>query len=370
MSLKADLLHKHLRTWKDKLFQDPVRAENDKAQRAERVAYYQDKTADKIRALSEDEFYKFIAKLWAMLIWGNKKYVVDKLIQEHGFKKVKDELAELVWGDKQIDQRWDRFRSAIKGMGPAMISEILCYSHPDDYIIWNRRAYVGLRYLGLDDLPRYNYQLTGKRYRDLCDAAKKISREMQREGIADANLLTVDYFIWDELQVEENLSQIHKKTSGVDAQETEETTKPEALGDFLHNEVRDKVSEIGLWLGLTAKTEVKVADGSKVDAVWEATIGNMGRVIYVFEVQTKGSIDSLILNLLKSLNNPAVQGVVAISDTAQIERIRKHAAGVSQLRDKLKYWDYKEVLQVHEALESVNESINSLGLVPQGFLSF
>ena len=104
-----------------------------------------------------------------------------------------------------------------------------------------------------------------------------------------------------------------------------------------------------------------------MDTIWEATIGNMGRVIYVFEVQTKGSIDSLILNLLKSMNNPAVQGIVAVTDTAQIETIKKHAAGVSGLSAKLKYWDYKEVLQVHEALESVNEAINALGLVPQGF---
>lgn len=81
------------------------------------------------------------------------------------------------------------------------------------------------------------------------------------------------------------------------------------------------------------------------------------------------TIDSLILNLLKSLNNPEVQGVVAVSDSEQLEKIRKHAAGVPQLREKLKYWNYLEVLQVHEALESVNESINKLGLVPEGFKS-
>jgi hypothetical protein len=46
--------------------------------------------------------------------------------------------------------------------------------------------------------------------------------------------------------------------------------------------------------------ESKVADGAVVDDVWEVTIGNMRRVIYVFEVQTAGSIDSLVLNLIKS----------------------------------------------------------------------
>ena len=101
--------------------------------------------------------------------------------------------------------------------------------------------------------------------------------------------------------------------------------------------------------------------------MWEATIGNMGRVIYVFEVQTKGSVDSLMLNLLKSLNNPAVQGVVAVSDSKQLEKIRDHATDVRDLRDKLRYWDYEDILKVHESLEYVNATINNLGLVPQGF---
>jgi hypothetical protein len=71
--------------------------------------------------------------------------------------------------------------------------------------------------------------------------------------------------------------------------------------------------------------------------------------------------------LFKSLNNPAVQGVVAVSDRDQLEKIKAHVMGVSGLRDKLKYWDYEEVLRVHENLEYVNDRINTLGLVPQGF---
>jgi hypothetical protein len=371
MSLDIELLRKQIGGWKAKLAQDPQRTALDKQERANRVAYYQAQTPDKIRHFDEDEFYEYISKLWAMLIWGNKKYVVDKLIKDNGFEAVKNELAELVWGSPPVEKRWDHFHSAIKGMGPAMISEILCYSSPDKYMLWNRRAYVGLRYLGIDDLPRYNYQVTGTRYRALCDTAKAISQIIRDEGISDADLLTLDFFIWDRLQVEENLSQmhqIHKKVEVVDADGIEQIA-PETVPEFLHDEVRDKLEQIGVWLGFTAQTEVKVADGAVVDTVWESSIGNLGRVIYVFEVQTGGSIDSLILNLLKSLNNPAVQGIVAVSDSMQIGKIRKEVAGLAQLREKLKYWNYAEVLSVHEALESVNESINSLGLVPQSLLS-
>lgn len=74
-----------------------------------------------------------------------------------------------------------------------------------------------------------------------------------------------------------------------------------------------------------------------------------------------------MINLLKALNNPAVQGVVAVSDAEQLATIKKQAALVGDLHKKLRYWDYNEVLQIHEALQMVNESINSLGLVPEGF---
>ncbi len=114
-------------------------------------------------------------------------------------------------------------------------------------------------------------------------------------GFEDTSLLSVDYFIWEELQVVDKLSNIHKKV--VKEIPVKDLTKEESK--FVHNEVRDAMRDIGEWLGFKAEIEKKVADGSVVDTVWESKIGNMGRVMYVFEVQTKGSIDSLILISLK-----------------------------------------------------------------------
>ena len=67
-------------------------------------------------------------------------------------------------------------------------------------------------------------------------------------------MLSAFRFIRDALQVEENLSQIHKKAVAIDAEETEEIAKeeteeiakPEAVKEFLHDEVRDKLEQIGL----------------------------------------------------------------------------------------------------------------------------
>jgi hypothetical protein len=364
--METALLKKHISKYIHSINSDKNAYEQDREERADRSKYYQGWTPDKIESMTEEQMYEFISKLWAMLIWGNKKYVVDKLIADNSFEGFKQEISKLLWDKDPIEKRWDRFRLKIKGMGPAMMSEILCHVHPEQCMLWNRRAYVGFSYLGVDNLPKYDYQITGKKYKELSETAKLIAAELVAQGIKDASLLAVDYFIWHELQVEKNLSQIHKKDS-IKNQPPDITTTDSKTSEFIHNEIRDKLADIGQWLGFQSNTEIKVAEGSKVDTIWEATIGNMGRIIYVFEVQTKGSIDSLLMNLLKSLNNPAVQGIVAVTDSAQIETIRKHSSGVSELATKLKFWDYKEVLQVHEALESVNESINRLGLVPERF---
>jgi hypothetical protein len=360
-------LQVHVKDYVAKLSHPTPQMAETMKERAERVQYFQGWTAERLQEMSAEELLEYLSRLWAMLIWGNKAYVIDKLIADNGLAVVRNELARLIWSEGAIEQRWDRFRKSIKGVGPAMMSELLAHVHPDRYLLWNRRAYVGLEYLGAQGLPRYNYQVTGAKYASLCVIGGEIVAALAHAGIGNANFLDADYFIWEELQVQENLSQIGKSTSSEKMAIEVEKADP-VTAQFIHDEVKEKLADIGQWLGFVTKTEIKVADGSVVDTVWESTIGNMGRVIYVFEVQTKGSIDSLLMNLLKALNNPAVQGIVAVTDAGQIEKIRKHAAGVAVLREKLRYWDYTEVLTTHEALSQVNESINKLGLVPQGLL--
>lgn len=360
--MNKQLLQKHIKSFMANSMKPEFGLDQFNEDRKERVNYYQSWTQDRIIEMSEENFYEYVSKLWAMLIWGNKQYYIDKIKNDNGFQYLKKQLANLLWGEDSIIIKWDSFRSKTKGMGPAMISELLCHVHPVKYSIWNRRAFVGLSYLGVTELPRYSYQLTGKVYADLSSIIQEIVEELKIAGIKNANLLTADYFIWEELQVEDNLTEALKA-----AKKDIPLVEDEKASDFIHNDVRDAIADIGNWLGLKASTEIKVADGSKVDVVWESTIGNMGRVIYVFEVQTKGSKDSLIINLFKALNNPAVQGVVAVSDSKQLDIIKQHAANVGDLGKKLKYWDYKNVLQVRESLEFVYQSINELELVPVGF---
>jgi hypothetical protein len=317
------------------------------------IRIYQNWTQQRLVGLDRDTLFEYLSPLWALIMWGDKRKKTDQYVDDNGIESLRRHLSDLVWGKDSIEERWDRCRKELKGIGPGIMSELLCKTHPEQFAIWNSRTQTGLTNLGIPDIPRHSHQVSGANYRRICEISKEIRIALKEAGAEDSTLLTVDYFLWDELQDEPS-----------EPSKPKPVPKAESAGkEFLHNDIRDKIRDIGQWLGFEASIERKIAAGSQVDAIWESTIGNLGRIIYVFEVQTKGSIDSLLINLQKSLNHPAVQGVVAVSDHEQIDKIRNHARALKDLRG-MKFWNYEEVIKIHENLESVNSSINNLGLVP------
>lgn len=329
-------------------------------ERNERMKYYQSWTKERILKMTEDEFTQYIGKLWSMIVWGNKKYIADKIIETNGFDNVKNMLIELLYGTSNIEKRWDMFYKNIKHIGPSSMSELLSYINPDEYVICNKVTCECFKYLGVEKVPVHNYQYTGKNYKNLCDIGKEIKQEMIKEEVNNVNLLIVDYMFWDIIYP---LSKKEKNEATIDDTQIEKDEK-----QFIHNDIINQIVEIGQWLGFESESEVKIADGAVVDAIWQAQIGNMGKVIYAFEVQTHGSIDSLLLNLQKATNNYAVQAIVAVSDEKQIEKIKRESKGIRDIETKLKTWNYTEVIEMHDCLERSNEIINKLGLVPDSFI--
>ena len=266
-----------------------------------------------------------------------------------------------MYGTNDIESRWDTFLKSVKGMGPATISELLTYANPQEYAIFNRTTILSYSYLEISDMPKYNYQYTGKKYVEVCKVAKKISLELQKSGATDYDFLAVDYFLWDEV-----LPLTEKKLSEVVNVSVSPKSEDKNNSKSLHDEIKEKLVAIGELLGFDSRSEVKIATGAVVDAIWEAKIGNMGKAIYVFEVQSKGSIDSLILNLKKAQSNAAVQAVVAVADEEQLAKIISESMGVIDEKS-LRTWDSEDVLAVYDSLVRAHESINKLALVPESF---
>lgn len=331
------------------------------AERNERKMFYQAVTKDKLLAMSQEQFSEYISKLWSMLIWGNKQYVVEKLIADNGFDNLKKKLADFLYGTADIVKRWDAFMKDVKGIGAATMSELLTYVDPEEYVIFNKTTILCFGYLDVPDMPKYNYQYTGKKYAEVCRIAKEISKVLSKAQAADTDLLAVDYFLWDEI-----LPLAEKKVSDGPKEELPAKNISKTESKSLHDEIKEKLVAIGELLGFESRSEVKITAGAVVDAVWEAKIGNMGKAIYVFEVQSKGSVDSLILNLKKAQSNAAVQAVVAVADEEQLAKIIRESKGVID-EDSLRTWDSEDVLAVYDSLARAHESINKLALVPESF---
>ena len=94
-------------------------------------------TKERLQNLTEEEFFNLIAPLWAMSMWGNKKYYLDNVIESNGMALIRKQLANLFYGKATIGSRWDEFRENIKGLGPAIISELLNKFNPDEYILYH-----------------------------------------------------------------------------------------------------------------------------------------------------------------------------------------------------------------------------------------
>jgi hypothetical protein len=64
--------------------------------------------SDKINTLTENEFREIWKTLWASGFFGNKDWYIDnKLIRPNGLEKIKQELKNLLYGEGEIDARYD-----------------------------------------------------------------------------------------------------------------------------------------------------------------------------------------------------------------------------------------------------------------------
>lgn len=310
------------------------------------LSYFQKILPERVSELSEADVYDIITNLWASELWSNKQYLAQKIISDNGIEKLREELKLLLDTSNSVENRYEHFLGQIKGLGPASLTEMLCYIQPENCGIWNKKARQALRILGLDTYVDPNkYRISADEYQTFNQVLQAISKELKSEGIQDVDLLLVDFFLFEII--------------------SQKITEPPPE-TFDHDEVRDQIERIGMMLGFDTDTEVAVAHGAQVDVVWRARIANLGMVTYVFEVHKSGSIDSLLLNLQKAKNSPTVQKVIAVSDQAQLEKIKHESEGLPEdFRRSIAFWPVFEVQRVEDNLQQVVEAINSLGLMQE-----
>ncbi|MCL5036868.1 MAG: hypothetical protein M1269_07115 [Chloroflexi bacterium] len=330
-----------------------AQSKKDLEERAEKEKYFRSIDRRWLENLDENKVEELIRILWASLIWGDKRYLTTKIIADNGLDKLRTELIQLFYGKEPPEKRYERFLKNVSMRPTGSVTEILCFHEPGKCGIWNDKARKALGLLDFSEtLPLNKYKISAQEYSRFNQAIKEIADEVKKPGGKNMNLLDVDYFlwkVWDEGSIED--------TPVIEGKEE----------SFDHDEIRDHIWRIGGWLGFDAETEKQVAYGAKVDVLWHASIGKLGVVKYVFEVQKGGSIDSLILNLQKAKNNPTVQRVVAVSDQKQLDKIQKEAEGIRDLKEHLAFWPVSDVEKVYERLAEVEELMKRLELVKDEF---
>ncbi|MBI2126292.1 MAG: EVE domain-containing protein [Thaumarchaeota archaeon] len=144
----------------------------------------------------------------------------------------------------------------------------------------------------------------------------------------------------------------------------EEKEEPEAPE---HDEIVAKLVRIGQSMGFEASTDREdtyIAKGAIVDAVWTAKVANLGKIKYVFEVQKGGSIDSLLLNLLKAKNDPAVRRLVAVSEKKQIESIIRESSELPEdFRKLFVTIDFNEIEHISQLFDNLNQFNQKMGFL-------
>ncbi|MEM0506985.1 MAG: hypothetical protein QXW58_07000 [Thermosphaera sp.] len=299
---------------------------------------------DNIDNLTEEDIAEVIAELWANAGWTNKQYIVERVLRNNKLEDLKQAFKKLLWSEEPLGDRFDEFFKKVKNIGLAAATEIACFTKPDEFFIWNERCREGLRALGLDKVvPVNKYRLRGQEYEKVVELGKRLSRLMSKEGVGQ-NLIDVDIFLY-------SLITGQLKTTLV-----QPIQRIEEDYDFDHDEIVEKLVEIGNSLGFEAEEEVLISSGARVDVVWRANIGVLSSVEFVFEVHKSGSLDSAVLNLLRAKGRPTVQRLIIVSNTKGINVFKKEISSLpEEFRKIVAYLEAKEVLEASSLIRRINE---------------
>jgi len=148
--------------------------------------------------LTKREFSSIIKSLWASNIWSNKDWLVEKILDENGgIENIRNALKELLYGSGSIRDRYNSFTKKIKRIGPSTLTEIMAFTDPQKYCIWNEKPKAVLPFLKMDKFlpPRvFKYQIRGEEYEKCIEVLSKI-KESLRVILPKPDFIDVDFFL-------------------------------------------------------------------------------------------------------------------------------------------------------------------------------
>ena len=357
-----------------KAFLKTKEAQEWQKDREDRAALFERLLAkDKIESLTEKDFGIIISKLWASQIWGNKEYLVNKILKDNGLPKIKAELKELLYGSQPLDKRYDRFKMSIKGLGPSSITEILLFVSPTEYCLWNEKPINVLPFLKMKTLLPdrvYKYPIKGHEYGKCNQVLQLVRDELSIRGIPKPDFVDVDFFMayifYNVMPEEEEVEkEIEKEVVMV---------KGKLDKISLHEDAEGVLLELGILLGFdtfvckrdSAKLFMNKALGDiatlkeippftyqrlldtvrEIDVIWFRE----GYPQYCFEVEHSTDVRSGLLRefqIRKATN--AKFFIIAPKETYSRFKGETNKDPFYQIRDRYVFKSYKELVSLYNS---------------------
>lgn len=311
-------------------------------------------TEETIQQFEEGDVRALIRNLWAYRGWSNKDYIVNQVLED-GIEHVRETFYEALYETETIEEKFDTLNE-LHRLGPASITEILTFMYPEQCAIYNRRAQAAL------DVLSYSEEVeaveTGEEYETFLTVVEMVMdrlEQLEATGTQPAEIqdyVDVDYFLF-------YLSTLDIEEPGAAPKE------PDPIEDFDHDEMQEKLLEIGDGLGFDVEDEYQAGPGAQIDVRWSTRVANLGVISYAFEVHRRGSRDSAILNLQKAQNaDPTLQKLVIVSTHDKLDRFRNEIGAISaDFGKSIAYLDIGQVETAVDLLADLKEVLQDAGLM-------
>ena len=164
-----------------------------------------------LKEASDEEFaqtlMKALSSLWAMAIWTKREQRINQIIERNGVKRLREMFYDLIYGSGSLEERFDKFRANVWGLGVAAITEILCFVEPEKYVMWNKKVVSAIEKLGLlEDLAKTLgirkdvmvgiLSINGYQYARIIEFLDKLRTEMEQIANQKVDFLELDYFLY------------------------------------------------------------------------------------------------------------------------------------------------------------------------------
>ncbi|MDQ3179910.1 MAG: winged helix-turn-helix domain-containing protein [Acidobacteriota bacterium] len=181
-------------------------------------------------------------------------------------------------------------------------------------------------------------EVKGGKNKNWRNAVQKAGRTLDADGFIKRN-----NGVWT--ITEKGRLEVEAETSGF-ALTTSETA------NLSHANIQEMLVEIGESLGFHAETEFEF-----YDVVWRET-PNSPRLSHIFEVQSKGNIDSAFAKLKRAYNAQRSKPFLVLTTERDLNRARKSLSREFQDIEKVvTILTFTQIRQVHQNLKNIAEII-------------